>query len=104
MTVRLHDTLSGLMPAPKAARPVSREVSGETLRLKTPVEPPAPLADETLADETLADRPLAGGPLADETLDQIWPTGNDHAIRVVNETSSQRRRAFRHWQVSDLAL
>jgi TonB family protein len=41
----LKDTLSGLMPPPKAARPkdVSREVSGETLRLKTPpVEPPAP--------------------------------------------------------------
>ncbi len=39
----LHDTLSGLMPSPKSARPVSREVSGETLRLKTPpAEPPAP--------------------------------------------------------------
>jgi CheY-like chemotaxis protein/tRNA A-37 threonylcarbamoyl transferase component Bud32 len=39
----LHDTLSGLMPAPKAARPISREVPGETLRLRTPLtEPPAP--------------------------------------------------------------
>ena len=39
----LKDTLSGLMPIPKAVRPISREVSGETLRLKTPpLEPPAP--------------------------------------------------------------
>jgi CheY-like chemotaxis protein len=39
----LHDTLSGLMPISKSPRPVSREISGETLRLKTPVaEPPAP--------------------------------------------------------------
>ncbi len=46
----LHDTLSGLMPSPKAARPVSREVSGETLRLKTPpAEPPAPRAPSSPA-------------------------------------------------------
>jgi serine/threonine protein kinase/CheY-like chemotaxis protein len=41
----LKDTLSGLMPIAKPARPkeISREVSGETLRLKTPpLEPPAP--------------------------------------------------------------
>jgi CheY-like chemotaxis protein/outer membrane biosynthesis protein TonB len=41
----LHDTLSGLMPLPRAARPISREVSSETLRLKTPPgEPLAPKA------------------------------------------------------------
>ena len=39
----LKDTLSGLMPISKTVRPASREVSGETLRLKTPpLEPPAP--------------------------------------------------------------
>ncbi|HTS03452.1 MAG TPA: protein kinase, partial [Thermoanaerobaculia bacterium] len=38
----LQDTLSGLLPQPKAGRPkeTSREVSGETLRLKTPLAPP----------------------------------------------------------------
>jgi len=39
----LRDTLSGLMPISKTVRPAAREVSGETLRLKTPpLEPPAP--------------------------------------------------------------
>ncbi|MBK9063758.1 MAG: protein kinase [Acidobacteria bacterium] len=39
----LKDTLSGLMPIAKTVRPAAREVSGETLRLKTPpLEPPAP--------------------------------------------------------------
>ena len=50
----LKDTLSGLMPIPRA-RPVSREVSGETLRLKTPpTEPPAPRPVSTSAAPALA--------------------------------------------------
>src|ERR1017187_10153417 len=49
----LHDTLSGLMPPPKTAsaapparpREISREVSGETLRMKvSPIPPPVPPA------------------------------------------------------------
>jgi CheY-like chemotaxis protein len=39
----LHDTLSGLMPKSPRPKETSREVSGETLRLRTPLtEPPAP--------------------------------------------------------------
>ena len=60
----LHDTLSGLMPAPKAARPVSREVSGETLRLKTPVEPPAPKAASSPATPVHVAAPPPPAPIA----------------------------------------
>ena len=55
----LHDTLSGLMPVPKAARPISREVSGETVRLKVPVEPPAPKSAPAMPVHVAAPPPPA---------------------------------------------
>lgn len=57
----LKDTLSGLMPISKAVRPAAREVSGETLRLKTPpLEPPAPRPVSAPA----APAPVAPAPVA----------------------------------------
>jgi TonB family protein len=61
----LHDTLSGLMPVPKAGRPVSNEVSGETLRLRVPpAEPPAPRAASSPAAAVAAPPPPAPAPAA----------------------------------------
>jgi CheY-like chemotaxis protein/tRNA A-37 threonylcarbamoyl transferase component Bud32 len=64
----LHDTLSGLMPPPKAiaaappARPreTSREVSGETLRMKvSPIPPPVPPAPPPVLRPVDTTRPVA---------------------------------------------
>ena len=66
----LHDTLSGLMPPPKTtaaappARPreISREVSGETVRMKvSPVPPPVPPAPPPMPRPVDATRPVAAG-------------------------------------------
>jgi serine/threonine protein kinase/CheY-like chemotaxis protein len=58
----LHDTLSGLMPIQKTARPVSREVSGETLRLKAPLaSAPAPKAASSPATPAMP-APVAAPP------------------------------------------
>ncbi len=66
----LSDTLSGLMPPPKTTaaappsrpREISREVSGETVRMKVaPVPPPVPLAPPPMARPVDATRPVATG-------------------------------------------
>ncbi len=64
----LHDTLSGLMPPPKTTvaappsrpREISREVSGETLRMKvSPVPPPVPPAPPPMKRPGDTTRPVA---------------------------------------------
>jgi len=66
----LHDTLSGLMPPPKTAsaapparpREISREVSGETLRMKvSPIPPPVPPAPPPMVRPVDTTRPVAAG-------------------------------------------
>ena len=66
----LHDTLSGLMPPPKTAsaapparpREISREVSGETLRMKvSPIPPPVPLAPPPMVRPGDTTRPVVAG-------------------------------------------
>ncbi|MFI5119664.1 MAG: protein kinase [Thermoanaerobaculia bacterium] len=66
----LHDTLSGLMPPPKTttaappARPreISREVSGETVRMKvSPIPPPVPPAPPPMRRPGDTTRPVAAG-------------------------------------------
>ena len=66
----LHDTLSGLMPPPKTAsaapparpREISREVSGETLRMKvSPIPPPVPPAPPPMVRPVDTTRPVVAG-------------------------------------------